>query len=193
MTQIISPNDTGEIPPPTERLHVGDQTAIITGAETTGVLYPDADIDLPLDEQTLRGALAETRRQVVIADEGVVLDHTGGGRHEETVRLVDDILGLDDRPYPPVPPPLPPQPKGFTPITRPEPPKPAPPPTPKWAEPAAEYPPLRRSVPYVMPDDRPRGLGGLHRAPAPRWTRYAIGAVMVAWAIVVLIVLAVSR
>jgi hypothetical protein len=54
---------------------------------------------------------------------------------------------------------------------------------------------LRRSVPYVMPDDRPRGLGGLHRAPAPRWTRYAIGAgaVMVAWAIVVLIVLAVSR
>jgi hypothetical protein len=215
MTDLITqdPNDTGEIARPidaatvaaatdeTRRIYLADQTATITGAETTGVLYPDADIDLPLDEQTLRGALAETRRQVVIADEGVVLDHTGGGRHEKTVRLVDDILGLDDRPYPPVPPPLPPQPKGFTPITRPEPPKPTPPPVPgpppKWAQSSAEHPPvlLRRSVPYVMPAHRARGRGGLHRAPAPRWTRYAIGvgAVMAVWAVVVLIVLVVSR
>jgi hypothetical protein len=196
MTQILgNPNDTGEIARPidaatvaaatdeTSRIYLADQTAVITGAETTGVLYPDADIDLPLDEQSLRGALAETRRQVVIAGEGVVLDHTGGGRHEKRVRLVDEIVGLDDRPYPPVPKPIPPQPKpgagGMTGPDRPTPaplPAPGPPPAPLWAEPSAEYPPvlLRRSVPYVMPGDRPRGLGGLHRAPAPLWTRWAI-------------------
>lgn len=35
--------------------------------------------------------------------------------------------------------------------------------------------PLRRSVPYVMPDDRKPWTGARHAAPAPAWTKWAIG------------------
>lgn len=168
MTDLITqdPNDTGEIARPispaavasamaeTRRIYVGEQTAVITGAEQTGVIPT--------------GVGDEKLRRI---EETLILD-------TRPAADVDIDVPLDDRPYPPVPKPLPPQPTDFTPITRPEPkPVPAPPPAPKWAEPSAEYPPvlLRRSMPYVMPDDRQRTRGGRHRRPISRFSWALIG------------------
>lgn len=55
---------------------------------------------------------------------------------------------------------------------------------------AEAEPTLRRSVPYVIPANARPWSRPRHRAPAPAWTRYAIGvgAVMVVWAAVVLAV-----
>jgi hypothetical protein len=49
---------------------------------------------------------------------------------------------------------------------------------------------LRKSMPYVMPDDRAPWFGARHRRPAPAWTRWAIavGTLLVIWSAAMLAV-----
>lgn len=127
MTQVLQPNDTGEIP--------ADHTAIIpTSGGNGGNLYRT--------DQTSILSLPEREPAHLRLDEPPIFDL----RPARPAHLGEVHRYLDDRPYPPVPPPVPPQPKpsltdellgNFTPITRPEtPPVPSPPPAPpkpSWA------------------------------------------------------------
>jgi hypothetical protein len=161
---------------------------------TDTLLKPDdtGDIPRPIGETRIRiapGELTENLAEYVMTAPSfdaiprrvIEIDDTVQFRIPETIGVVDC---LDGNPQPKPTKPLPPPPKYDMAAAQPVAP---------WGRvadteqltvlgslgadlPEVPFPPLRKSVPYVLPADRKPWSGPRHAAPAPLWARVSIAA-----------------